>query len=224
MAQRPGADITGPADIFCPECHPSVETILHPCVRCGMPTEEGSCPSCARAASAFLSVASAVAYGGAMKQAILRLKHGSRRDLGPVLAPAFAGALSAVIENTPDRASGLPVVATPVPLHPNRLRKRGFNQALELLRAAAPAQDIPVLPDALVRRVDTLPLSELSPAERRERVSGVFSVRSREAIAGRHIILADDVMTTGATLSACATALLENGAAGVSAAVLARAI
>jgi len=224
MTPRLGADITGPADIFCAECHPTIDTVDEPCMRCAMPLQNGTCTNCAREPLPLVSAASAVAYGGAMKQAILRLKHGARRDLGATLGPAFAGALALAVENVPSPNGHVPIIAVPVPLHPNRLRHRGYNQALELLRHAAPAQGIPILPDALIRRVDTLPLANLSPTERRDRVRDVFEIRRGCNVAGRHVILADDVMTTGATLVACARRLLAAGASGVSAAVLARAI
>lgn len=159
-----------------------------------------------------------------MKQAILRLKHGGRRDvarpLGRLLAPALGAQLAAVD------------AVLPVPLHPRRLRTRGYNQALELLRRALGALHqaggerpaLAVLIEALRRVRDSAPLGHESRAERLRRLRGVFEVAQPERVEGRVLLLVDDVMTTGATLGECARSLLESGAAEVRAVVLARAL
>jgi predicted amidophosphoribosyltransferase len=118
----------------------------------------------------------------------------------------------------------------PVPLHPRRLRARGFNQALELVREAnahraarLPARRLPVLPSALIRHRDTPTLGREAPAVRRSRVHGAFAVPDAGAVRGRRLLVVDDVMTTGATLAECARTLLEAGADEVLVAALARA-
>lgn len=161
----------------------------------------------------------ALVYGGAVTTAILRFKHGGRADLArplgrclaPVLVPALAGADAVV----------------PVPLHPRRLRVRGFNQALALVRGARgaagrPRDWPPVWVDTLRRTRDTPVLGHHSPEARRRLVEGAFAVADRRRVAGRRVLVVDDVMTTGATLGGCARALHEAGAAGVSTVVLAR--
>jgi ComF family protein len=133
-----------------------------------------------------------------------------------LLAPAVADA----IENGVD-------ALCPVPLHPRRLRQRGFNQALELLRVAEklsrrPAARALVVSDGLRRIRDTPALGWESPASRRRIVAGAFAMPRPEWAQGRRILLVDDVMTTGATLAECARVLLKAGATEVHVVALAR--
>jgi ComF family protein len=161
-----------------------------------------------------------LAYGGATTQAVLHLKHGGRRHLarplGALLAPAFTAALD----------SGADALC-PVPLHPRRLRQRGFNQALDLLRVAEKLsrrpEPRPVVVAAGLRRIrDTPALGWESPPSRRRIVAGAFAVERPEWAKGRRILLVDDVMTTGATLAECTRVLLKAEAAEVQVLALAR--
>jgi ComF family protein len=112
-------------------------------------------------------------------------------------------------------------VLVPVPLHPRRQRERGFNQS-ELLAREIARRTVPVAPGALVRRQDTRPQTGLSAAARRANVKGAFAVRQRARVAGRPVVLVDDVFTTGATAQACARALREAGATDVRLLTMAR--
>jgi predicted amidophosphoribosyltransferase len=115
----------------------------------------------------------------------------------------------------------------PVPLHPRKLRRRGFNQALDLALAGRErSPTAPAVERRLLRRVkDTRELGRSGPAARREELAGAFAVADRGSrVRGRRFLVVDDVMTTGATLDGCAAALLDAGAAGVEVAVLARAV
>ena len=103
----------------------------------------------------------------------------------------------------------------PVPLHPRRRRERGFNQSELIARALGARTGCALCPGALVRRKDTAPQAELSAAERRRNVAGAFAVRQRAQVAGRVVVLVDDVWTTGATALACARILREAGAVEV---------
>ncbi len=138
------------------------------------------------------------------------------RPLGALLAPAVAAALDSGVDTL-----------CPVPLHPRRLRQRGFNQALELLRVAEKLARRPgarVVPAGLRRIRDTPALGWESPASRRRIVAGAFAVDRPEWAKGRRILLVDDVMTTGATLAECARVLLKAGAAEVQVTALARVV
>jgi len=169
----------------------------------------------------FVRAFAALAYGGAMTQALLRFKHGGHRYLARPLAAYLAPRLCAAAE------LGLDVIC-PVPLHPRRLRQRGYNQVLELLRAAGP--DLPrdrrleIICDALSRTVDTPSLGHQSPELRSQLVARAFEVQRPHAVIGKCVLVVDDVMTTGATLAECARTLLAAGASRVVVAALARAV
>jgi competence protein ComFC len=111
----------------------------------------------------------------------------------------------------------------PVPLHPHRQRARGYNQSLLLAREISRRLELPLAAEALVRRRDTPPQAKAVEADaRRRNVADAFDCRPR-AVAGRRVLLVDDVTTTGATLDACARALLaEGGASSVWALTFAR--
>lgn len=165
-------------------------------------------------------------YGGKLRQVVLRLKFaGDERlgvRLGELLAPIW-DALPQVGE------FGSPLIV-PVPLHPSRRRERGFNQsellAAGLVRARGKQKGRAALEVdrvCLRRKRATPPQTGLSVAARRENLRGAFEVVKPEAVRGHAIVLVDDVMTTGATLSACARALKRAGAARVMGLTLARA-
>lgn len=112
----------------------------------------------------------------------------------------------------------------PVPLHPKRLRQRGFNQALLLAHRISMRHDIPLVYDNLARVRPTRPQVELTGEERVKNVAGAFSLRFPEIVENKHILLIDDVFTTGATMNECAAVLKSAGAEQVTACTLARAI
>jgi len=118
----------------------------------------------------------------------------------------------------------LPVdMIMPVPLHRTRLRTRGFNQSLLLAHQVGRHKGIRLVMDNLVRVRATRPQVELNGIERKRNVAGAFLVRRPEEVRERHILLVDDVFTTGATLEECASTLKESGASRVTALTLARA-
>lgn len=112
----------------------------------------------------------------------------------------------------------------PVPLHPSRLRAREFNQSLLLADQVARHLACPVSATHLFRLLPTDPQTTLSRPERLRNLRQAFTVRNPDAIAGRRLLLIDDVFTTGTTLNECAKALLKAGATSVCALTLARTI
>lgn len=144
------------------------------------------------------------AHGGALATAIHRLKYRDRPDLARPLGGLIAGVLPASLD--------VDLVA-PVPLHPRRLGLRGYNQAALLAGVVAFERALKHDPTALVRIRDTATQAELGRAERLDNVAGAFAATSR--LAGRRILLVDDVTTTGATLRACSEAARRAGAVGV---------
>ncbi len=204
------------------------------CARCGVPFAssaalDSNSPICAKCRGEEFEFDAARPYGvysGYLRAAILLTKFQGRERLGLKLGTLLESRWDWVVENS---LGELPVLM-PIPLHASRQRDRGFNQA-ELLaaglrralesRGKRPSLRLETRP--LRRTRATLPQTGLSLRQRHENVRGVFSVVAPERVNGQVVVLVDDVMTTGATVSACAGALKRAGARKVLALTLARA-
>ena len=179
---------------------------------------EGVCGVCRRRRPRFAYARAAARYGGLVREAIHALKFGGRRGLAEPLGELVAGiGLSALPGAAPD-------LLVPVPLHRRRERERGYNQALLLSRHLERAWGVPVNADVLVRRGATVPQADLDAPARRRNVRGAFAVTRPEAIVGRHVVLVDDVLTTGATAGECARCLSRAGASVVGVLTIARTV
>jgi ComF family protein len=204
-----------------PLCEPCWEAIpRHRSVscRCGLPAPGGAglCGRCRRGRQPFAAGTSLGPYAGTLRTALHALKYRGRRRTAARLA-------AALVEDPAVRL----LLATsdllvPVPLHPRRLRERGFNQSALLAAELGRRSGRPTLTDALVRRRDTPPQAGLSAAARRRNVRDAFAVRRRGPLAGRVVTVVDDVLTTGATAQACALALRAAGAREVRLVTVAR--
>jgi ComF family protein len=174
------------------------------------------CGSCRLRPPVFAYARAAAHYEEIVREAVHAFKFGGRRalaaPLGDLLVEALVGRLP----------MGLPDLLLPVPLHPRRERERGFNQALLLARRVGRAWGRPVRGDVLVRAVATPSQTALDAPARRANVRGAFRLRRPELIAGRHVVVVDDVLTTGATLSECARCLRQGGAATIGVLTVAR--
>ena len=186
----------------------------------------GQCAWCREETFKFDQARSYGLYTGNLRAAVLQLKFQRRERLGKRLGELLAMVWGRVEEAYP----GERPVVVPVPLHPSRQRERGFNQAellaLGLCQALARSDRaaVPRIETRCLRRTrPTAPQTGLSLRARQENVRGVFSVVRPERVRERLVVLVDDVMTTGATLSACAGALKGVGARAVFALALARA-
>jgi len=158
-------------------------------------------------------VRAAAHLNGPLRQAIHRFKYGGLRALTPVLGEILCDCWD---------AEPWPVDAiVPVPLHPQRLRERGYNQSALLARELGRHSGLLVAEGTLQRVTPTPPQVGLRATERAENVRGAFRCRN-DALAGKQVLLVDDVLTTGATLRACAGALLEGKAGAVWGLTLAR--
>jgi len=173
------------------------------------------CGRCRRGRGELDRGASLGPYDGALRVAVHELKYRGRwrvaRRLGELL-----------LESPRVRETLVGAVVVEVPLHPSRLRSRGFNQAGLLADSLAAGAAVPRPGSVLVRRRETPPQTGLSAAHRRRNVEGAFVVRRKASVAGRAVVLVDDVMTTGATLRACARALRLAGATEIRAVTAAR--
>ena len=229
-AQRLGSARRDP---LCGDCWAGLERVSTPgCAVCGLafvgfagPSEptggaaatgRGTCGACRRRRPAFAYARAAAHYGDHARGALHAFKFGGRRALAAPLGDLLA-----------ELGPALPLPAVdlmvPVPLHPRRERERGFNQSWLLARRVAAAWGITAREDVLTRRVATAPQTALGAEARQANVAGAFRVRRPELVAGRHVLLVDDIMTTGATAGACARALREAGAATVGVVTVARA-
>ncbi|MDE2005770.1 MAG: ComF family protein [Rhodospirillales bacterium] len=203
--------------LLCAECFAALTLIAEPlCVRCGLPFaaaeaagRERICSACRAAPPVFAAARAALLYDFGARRAILPLKHADRPELARFLAPMLVRAGAALLASAD--------LLVPVPLHRRRLFARRYNQAALLACAIGRLADVPVAVDALARIRRTPPLEGKGAAERAALLAGAFRVRPARVarIAGRHLVLVDDVLTSGATAEACARALLAAGAARV---------
>lgn len=176
---------------------------------CGFPLPAripGPCGRCRRGLAPFARGASLGPYQGTLRLLVHELKFRGRRRVAQRVAEELLAS-----EEVRATLAGVHVLV-PVPLHPRRRRERGFNQSGLLARALARPLGLRVAEDALARREDTPPQTGLTAAQRRANVARAFVVRRRPAVAGRIVVLVDDVLTTGATARACARALTAAGA------------
>lgn len=171
-----------------------------------------ACGMCLRQPPPLTETHAVFAYGPPLDRLLPRLKFHQDLAAGRVLAGLMAGVLADVAR---------PQALIPLPLHRARLRRRGYDQALELARPLARGLGLPLVETALFRQRETAPQSRLDAAARRRNLRDAFAVRP-EADLPAHIVLVDDVMTTGATLHAAAQALRRAGAVRVDAWVCAR--
>lgn len=209
---------------LCVDCFRLTGFITEPCcARCGVPFASAAqggpdrlCPSCRDVAPAFERARAALRYDAQARRLLLPFKHADRTEIARTLVPHMARA-GAVLLRQAD-------VLVPVPLHRRRLFLRRYNQAAILAHGLARMVRKPTVPDALVRRRATASLGAKSAAERASEVADAFAVRAARVVrlAGRRVLLIDDVMTSGATANACALALLAAGAAAVDVLVAAR--
>jgi ComF family protein len=167
-------------------------------------------------AFAFEEARSFASHEGKLRALVQRLKYDGYRPLARPLARFLAHAAEQLSEQSFD-------IVVPVPLHRKRERQRGFNQAEILAKELARLRKIPLGSRDCMRVRDTPPQTGLRAAERRKNVAGAFAVPHPERVQGKRVLLIDDVLTTGATASACAQALRKAGAKGVWVATLARA-
>ncbi len=204
---------------LCPDCWRETSFITGArCECCATPLpgvgQDLRCDTCLSFPMAWHHGAAAVVYSGVGRRLVMALKHGDRLDL----APALAGWMRGPARDLLHRAQ----IIAPVPLHRLRLLKRRFNQSAELARHLAQDRPAQFIPDLLLRTRKTPSQGGLTREQRFENQQGAFALNPRFDLRGKSVLLVDDVMTTGATLSACAEACYARNAANVDIVVLAR--
>jgi len=152
--------------------------------------------------------------GGRVQQLLHTLKYTNHPELGEMIGEVYGQELQQV---NLDQKFNLIV---PVPLHATRKRKRGYNQSEEFAKGLSKSTNIPFV-DALIRTTKTETQTRKSKLNRWQNVSEVFQVKDLNQVQGQHILLVDDVITTGATIEACAQVLLAEGCSSISIASIA---
>ena len=204
------------SDLLCAECWAAITaSYSHRCPRCSCPLEQtedeegvsggaGPCPNCASWEPVFDRLLVLGPFEGPMQQAVHALKFKQNRRLGFEL-----GRRAALCEDLAGELSALQALI-PVPLYPARERERGYNQSLLLARGMASVLDIPIQEKVLRRKRATRQQATLDAGERQDNLRGAFEVVGA-LLPGLRVGVVDDVVTTGATLNACAWALKEVG-------------
>lgn len=214
MVADPGA--------LCPSCWERIDFLAPPlCACCGAPFDldpgpDVRCGGCLREPPRFRRARAVLRYDEHGKPLILRFKHADRLDMAPTLARWMARAGAELLADAE--------LLAPVPLHWSRLFARRYNQAAVLANELARLSGRPAAPRLLERRRRTPSQGSMGRSQRRNNVKGAFAVRDAKTIAGRSILLIDDVLTTGATVGECARVLLAAGAAAVDVLTVARVV
>jgi ComF family protein len=211
-----------PLDRPCPSCVSQLKVFFHPrCPRCGRGFdspigEDHLCSACLTEDWVFAKARAVGPYEGWMIEVISRFKF-----LGVARLAKPLGTLLAEYRDAAFSFSEYDLLLS-VPLHPQRLRQRGFNQSLLLARRIARIHSLAIDATALQRVRHTQPQTELSGPERKANIRHAFAVKKRAKVCEKRILLIDDVFTTGATVQECAKILLKAGAKQVDVLTLAR--
>jgi ComF family protein len=201
------------AHSLCRACHTELPWHRQPlCPQCALPTPAGQvCGACLKRPPAFDRTHAALAYAFPLDRLIPRLKYHSELAIAPALGYCLAETVNA--QSLPDRL-------IPMPLHASRIRERGFNHASEIARTVAKHLNLPLDLTSCQRIRDTPPQMGMKHDARRRNMRGAFACSAQ--LAGQHIALIDDVMTTGTSLDELAATLKRAGAREVSCWVVAR--
>lgn len=214
--------LVGQAQALCAGCFAQIRWIHDPlCQCCGIPLPyavggDVQCADCLNDPPHFAHVRAAMVYDAASSALVTNLKY---RDATQQVSGLVAMMLRAGAEILP-RAE----IIVPVPLHWKRHVRRKYNQAALLAYMLADKVRLPMLPDALERVQHTPPQAGLPRKERLKNVQHAFAVKHADAVAGKSVLLVDDVVTTGATVEACSRVLLSAGAREVHVLALARTV
>jgi ComF family protein len=202
------------SDILCDACAADLPRLPQPsCPRCALPTAHGEiCGRCLAKPPHYDATLAAYRYDFPLDKLVQSFKYGHRLALGAYFGRQLAALAGKVVAD----------VIVPLPLHPARLRERGFNQALELAYPLGRARQLPIATTTCRRTRNTPAQAALAWRERSRNIRGAFHCSAD--FTGQRVLLLDDVMTTGASLDECARTLKLHGAAAVSVLVVARAL
>lgn len=202
-------------DPLCPRCRAMLPVNKPPfCIRCSRHlnnvTEESLCPSCRNRLPSFDEAWALLHYEGPARELLHRFKFHNKTSVRHTFATLLRGFTQRYALQFPDAA-----MVIPIPLHPVRLRERGYNQALLLAGCVAREFNLPLREDILIRARHTPRQSELDAKDRWTNIKEAFRIKNSDAIVGRAIIVVDDILTTTATASEAANTLKDAGASRV---------
>jgi ComF family protein len=206
------------AALFCPDCAAAMPRKQRGfCPGCGEPAAWPElppvlCAHCLDEPPLWQDFIFHGPYEGLLRNLLIGLKFRNKPFLGH--------ALGTLLATHPGFAALNADMVIPVPLHPSRLARRGYNQAQEIARPLARHLTLPLMPNLLGRTLPTAPQTSASRNERKKNIRNAFT--AREAVRGAHVLLVDDTLTTGATIAAATRTLLASGAGGISVAVVGR--
>jgi len=209
---------------LCESCRQDFPILENACLQCGLPLESASehndiCGQCLKSPTTIDYTLCLYHYQIPIDYLITELKYNQKLTHAAILAELFLARLSK------EPAENLPDVILPVPLHKNRLIKRGFNQSLEIARPIAKQLNIPIGLDLVKRKRQTRTQTDLTAVERRKNIRGCFEIIKKESLSDyNHIVIVDDVVTTGSTANELATLLKKSGVKKVSVWSIARAV
>ncbi len=197
--------------LICPVCEKKLTYIEEPfCRRCGKPleTEEEYCFDCAKREHEYREGTALFVHQGAVRDSLYRFKYENKREYA-----LFYAAQTARFRGEWIRRRRVEAIV-PVPLHKNRKKERGYNQAELYARHLGRSLGIPVIRNWLVRRADTRPQKELDRTQRKNNMKRAFKCK-KNIVQFKYILLVDDIYTTGSTVDAAAKALKQAGAQDV---------
>lgn len=180
---------------ICMSCWEKIDHIIPPwCNICGIPNDDGLCEDCASRPPRYGKLRTIAIYEKTLQEAIHLFKFEKRTSLCHSL-------IQLLVDNIPHDLNLEDYdYVLPIPIHKKRLRERGFNQSLLLAEGLAKATGLKILKNALVRSKNTSPQSSLNNEARQTNILGAFEVKNQDYIRSKHLLLLDDVYTTGATV------------------------
>jgi ComF family protein len=207
------ADIVQPRGaLICPDCIKKLDPVREPvCRKCGkqlISDRAEYCYDCSRRARSYEAGRAVFKYNQAAKKSLTAIKYKNRREYLDFYTQAMAYRYQHTIQRWQ------PEVLVPIPVHPSRMRTRGFNQAEELSRRLSDLWGIPTQAHLLIRVKKTLPQKKLTPEERLKNLQQAFAVRppmGRGEAIPETVVLVDDIYTTGSTMEACTRVLKAAG-------------
>lgn len=203
-----GEIVQEPGSLICRRCIPRLNPVREPvCRKCGkqiFSEQSEYCLDCSRHARSFVTGRALLHYNEAAAKSLSAVKYKNKREYLDFYAQVMAYRFRTQVEHWG------PEVLVPVPVHPSRYRKRGFNQAEELAGRLSSLWGIPMQTDLLIRVKRTAAQKNLTPAERLGNLQKAFAVRSHVRVP-EAVVLVDDIYTTGSTVEACTRVLMEAG-------------